>query len=83
LLAHQPASAVEAAIAGFHLQLSGHTHGGQFFPGTLFARIVFPFVAGLAKRGAMWIYTSRGAGFTGAQLRTVPSEITRLRLVRA
>jgi uncharacterized protein len=89
LLAHQPASAVEAANAGFQLQLSGHTHGGQFFPGTLFARIVFPFVAGLARvastgsKSAMWIYTSRGAGFTGAQLRTVPSEITRLRLVRA
>jgi predicted MPP superfamily phosphohydrolase len=88
LLAHQPASAVQGAAAGFDLQLSGHTHGGQFFPGTLFARLVFPFVAGLASvvrksGGAMWIYTSRGAGFTGAQLRTVPSEITRLRLVRA
>jgi predicted MPP superfamily phosphohydrolase len=30
LLAHQPRSAPAAADAGFHLQLSGHTHGGQF-----------------------------------------------------
>ena len=31
----------------------------------------------------MWIYTSKGTGHVGAALRTVPSEITRLRLVRA
>lgn len=82
LLAHQPASAKEAARAGFDLQLSGHTHGGQFFPGTLFAHLVFPFVAGLERLNEMWIYTSRGTGFVGAPLRTVTSEITRLRLVR-
>ena len=29
LLAHQPRSSVAAAAAGFDLQLSGHTHGGQ------------------------------------------------------
>lgn len=90
LLAHQPASAVEGAAAGFQLQLSGHTHGGQFFPGTLFAHLVFPFVRGLARvassavnGGSMWIYTSSGTGFVGAPLRTVASEITRLRLKRA
>ena len=90
LLAHQPASAVEGAAAGFQLQLSGHTHGGQFFPGTLFAHLVFPFVRGLARvassavnGGSMWIYTSSGTGFVGAPLRTVSSEITRLRLIRA
>lgn len=32
LLAHQPRSAEAAAQAGFDLQLSGHTHGGQFWP---------------------------------------------------
>ena len=32
LLAHQPRSAAAAAEAGFDLQLSGHTHGGQFWP---------------------------------------------------
>jgi len=32
LLAHQPKSAFAAASAGFDLQISGHTHGGQFFP---------------------------------------------------
>lgn len=36
LLAHQPRSAPAAEKAGFDLQLSGHTHGGQFWPWSLF-----------------------------------------------
>ena len=83
LLAHQPASAAEAAKAGFDLQLSGHTHGGQFFPGTLFAHLVFPFVRGLHKLGEMWVYTSSGTGYVGPRLRTASAEITKLVLVRA
>jgi predicted MPP superfamily phosphohydrolase len=46
LLAHQPRSAPAAADAGFDLQLSGHTHGGQFFPWNLFVPLQQPFVAG-------------------------------------
>ncbi len=40
LLAHQPRTATAAAEAGFDLQLSGHTHGGQFWPWNLFVRVV-------------------------------------------
>lgn len=85
LLAHQPRSAYEAAKAGFDLQLSGHTHGGQFFPGTLLVRLVQPFVEGLHRLDAMWVYTNRGTGYWGPPLRTTkaPSEVTRLTLVRA
>ena len=43
LLAHQPRSAPAAAQAGFDLQLSGHTHGGQFLPWNLFVRFQPPF----------------------------------------
>ncbi|KND55266.1 putative phosphoesterase [Candidatus Paraburkholderia kirkii] len=39
LLAHQPRSATAAAEAGFTLQLSGHTHGGQFLPWNCFVRL--------------------------------------------
>ncbi|NDP63184.1 metallophosphoesterase, partial [Polaromonas sp.] len=42
LLAHQPRSAAAAAEAGFDLQLSGHTHGGQFYPWNLFVRLQQP-----------------------------------------
>jgi hypothetical protein len=83
LLAHQPRTALAAADAGYTLQLSGHTHGGQFFPWNFFVRLQQPFTAGLAKLGALWVYTSRGTGYWGPPKRLgAPSEITRLRLVR-
>jgi hypothetical protein len=83
LLAHQPRTAHAAAGAGFTLQLSGHTHGGQFFPWNFFVRFQQPFTAGLAKIDALWVYTSRGTGYWGPPKRLgAPSEITRLRLVR-
>jgi predicted MPP superfamily phosphohydrolase len=83
LLAHQPRTALVAADAGYTLQLSGHTHGGQFFPWNFFVRLQQPFTAGLAKLGTLWVYTSRGTGYWGPPKRLgAPSEITRLRLVR-
>jgi uncharacterized protein len=84
LLAHQPRSAPAAAQAGFDLQLSGHTHGGQFWPWGYFVKFQQPFTAGLHRLQAMWVYTSRGTGYWGPPKRFgAPSEITLLRLVRA
>lgn len=81
LLAHQPRSAPAAAEAGFDLQLSGHTHGGQFWPWSLFVPLQQPFTAGLHKLGRLWIYTSRGTGYWGPPKRFgAPSEITLIRL---
>jgi len=83
LLAHQPRSAPAAAEAGFQLQLSGHTHGGQFWPWNLFVPLQQPFVAGLHRLRGMWIYVSRGTGYWGPPKRLgAPSEITLVRLVR-
>ena len=82
LLAHQPRSAEAAAKAGFHLQLSGHTHGGQFWPWNHFVRLQQPFTAGLHRWHTLWVYTSRGTGYWGPPKRLgAPSEITHLRLV--
>jgi len=84
LLAHQPRSAFHAARAGYDLQLSGHTHGGQFWPWNLFVRLQQPFTAGLERLGRMWVYVNRGTGYWGPPMRFgIPSEITRIRLVRA
>ena len=84
LLAHQPRSAAAAATAGFDLQLSGHTHGGQFWPWNLFVRFQQPFTAGLHRLNHLWIYISRGTGYWGPPNRFgAPSEITLLRLVAA
>ncbi len=82
LLAHQPRTAPAAARAGFDLQLSGHTHGGQFWPWTLLVRFWQPFTAGLHRMGHLWVYISRGTGYWGPPNRLgAPSEITLLRLV--
>ena len=84
LLAHQPRSAQAAADAGFDLQLSGHTHGGQFWPWNLFVPLQQPFTAGLNRLQKLWVYTSRGTGYWGPPKRFgAPSEITALRLVAA
>lgn len=84
LLAHQPRSAPLAAAAGYQLQLSGHTHGGQFFPWNLFVPMQQPFTAGLHRLHDMWIYVSRGTGYWGPPKRFgAPSEITLLTLVPA
>ncbi len=84
LLAHQPRSAHRAAAAGYDLQLSGHTHGGQFWPWNHFVRLQQPFTAGLKRLGSMWIYISRGTGYWGPPMRFgIPSEIALIRLVRA
>ena len=84
LLAHQPSSAIAAANAGFDVQLSGHTHGGQFWPWNLFIHFFQPFSGGLHRLKNLWIYVSRGTGYWGPPNRFgVPSEITRIRLVPA
>jgi uncharacterized protein len=84
LLAHQPRSAAAAAQAGFDVQLSGHTHGGQYWPWNLFVRLQQPYTAGLHRLQQMWVYTSRGTGYWGPPVRFgAPSEITRLRFVGA
>jgi len=81
LLAHQPRSANAAAAAGADLQLSGHTHGGQFWPWNFFVPLQQPFTAGLHKLGRLTVYTSRGTGYWGPPKRFgAPSEITVLRL---
>jgi predicted MPP superfamily phosphohydrolase len=83
LLAHRPTEGYAAAQAGVDLQLSGHTHGGQFFPWTLVVNRLMPFSPGLHRQGETWIYTSRGTGFWGPPMRLgAPAEITLLTLRR-
>jgi predicted MPP superfamily phosphohydrolase len=84
LLAHQPNSAGAAAHAGFDVQLSGHTHGGQFWPWNLFVGFFQPFTGGLYRLKNLMVYVSRGTGYWGPPNRFgVPSEITRIRLIPA
>ncbi|MGP4112891.1 metallophosphoesterase [Streptomyces sp. 4N509B] len=69
LMSHQPATIHDAVDHGVDLQLSGHTHGGQLWPGTLLAGLVNPTVAGLESYGDTQLYVSRGAGSWGPPVR--------------
>ena len=83
LLAHQPRSIEAASRAACHLQLSGHTHGGQFVPWKYVVSLQQPYVAGLHKFRDTWIYIHRGTGYWGPPLRLgAPSEIALLTLSR-
>lgn len=84
LLAHQPRDYAAAKDLGVHLQLSGHTHGGQIWPFGILVPLQQRFVAGLHRVwGSMWLYISRGTGYWGPPMRVgAPSEITVLTLRR-
>lgn len=84
LLAHQPKSITEAAAAGFDLVLSGHTHGGQYFPFNYLIQLAQPFVRGLHHVGKTRLYVNSGTGYWGPPIRVgAPSEITVIELCRA
>ncbi|MFE4170982.1 metallophosphoesterase [Streptomyces sp. NPDC056909] len=81
LLAHQPIVIDDAVRHGVGLQLSGHTHGGQLWPGSLVAELANPTVAGLERYGDTQLYVTRGAGAWGPPVRVgAPSDITLVQL---
>jgi predicted MPP superfamily phosphohydrolase len=82
LLAHQPSNWSVAAKAGMGLQLSGHTHGGQFFPFTLAVSAIWRHDAGHFQQDDRHLYVSRGTGFWGPPLRVgAPPEIVKVTLM--
>ncbi|MDQ0986505.1 metallophosphoesterase [Streptomyces sp. V2I9] len=81
LMAHQPVVIHDAVEHGVDLQLSGHTHGGQLWPGNVLAELANPTVAGLERYGDTQLFVSRGAGAWGPPVRVgAPSDITVVRL---
>ena len=70
LLVHAPDDPQTAEAHGISLQLSGHTHLGQFIPWSWMARRVYhQFVYGLSRIGKMQVFTSSGVGTWGPPLR--------------
>ncbi len=84
LLSHQPRAISDAAAAGYHLQISGHTHGGQYFPWNYLVKREQSYLRGLHRIGNTWLYVSKGTGYWGPLTRMgAQSEITLIKLVKA
>lgn len=81
LLAHQPSIYPHAEKLKYDLQLSGHTHAGQFFPFSLFIGFAHKYSRGLYQHKEMHVYVNPGTGYWGPANRFgIPAEITLLEL---
>lgn len=69
LLDHRPDAINESVKQGINLQLSGHTHKGQFWPGTWLVRYFYPFYYGLYRFDSTDVIVSSGAGLWGPKFR--------------
>ncbi len=83
LLSHQP-STIDMWASRVALQLSGHTHGGQFNPGFRPADLVFRYVSGRYQVGETTLWVNRGFGVVGPPARVgAPPEVTKIILMSA
>jgi len=81
IMSHRPEVAEQIAKQGYDLQLSGHTHGGQFFPWTMAIYLFHKYVKGLYRIEDMQLYVSQGTAYWGPPLRLgAESEITEITL---
>jgi len=69
VLDHQPKNLDEPRKAGVDLQLSGHTHAGQFFPISLFTKMLYEEDHGYLKDGNFNLIVSCGYGTWGPAVR--------------
>ncbi|MBR4196190.1 MAG: metallophosphoesterase [Synergistaceae bacterium] len=82
LLKHRP-GVPNDADGNFDLMLSGHTHGGQFWPLGYFKNMALHSRQGLTQKAGGYVYVSNGAGFNQAAMRLfVPPEVTIVDIVR-
>lgn len=78
LLAHEPKSVFNLKDEKCDLLLSGHTHGGQIFPFSIFVRMAQPVVRGFKKINGVLVFAHMGTGFWGPPMRWLTSsEIVR------
>ncbi|MDR1228153.1 MAG: metallophosphoesterase [Azoarcus sp.] len=69
LVHHSPVGMRYAAEGNMDVMLAGHTHGGQFFPGTVLVKYRFPMYGGRYRIGGTTLLVSRGAGTFGPWMR--------------
>ena len=82
VMKHRPGLPFDAE-GKFDLQISGHTHGGQFWPLGYFKAMAQDSTQGLSRKAGGYVYVSNGAGFNGAMMRMfTPPEITVIDILR-
>ena len=69
MIDHQPKELQELADAGIDLDLCGHTHDGQTFPGNFTIKLMWENPCGLLMKGNMTNITTSGAGVWGPAMR--------------
>ena len=69
VLDHQPRELAALAAAGVDLDLCGHTHDGQMFPGNLVVRPFWENFYGYLKKGDMHNIVTSGVGLFGPNMR--------------
>ena len=83
LMHHSPVGTKYVSAKGIDLMVAGHTHGGQIFPATLFARLFFRFNDGLYDASQLQVYVSQGVGTYGPRIRLGTSNELNLVRLRA
>jgi predicted MPP superfamily phosphohydrolase len=79
VMSHRPEIADEIAKSKYDLMVSGHTHGGQYFPWTMAIHLVHKYVRGLYDVNGMKLYVSQGTAYWGPPIRIgAESEITEI-----
>jgi predicted MPP superfamily phosphohydrolase len=69
LVFHIPSNWEYFSSIGFDIQLSGHTHGGQFYPMTFLIKLMFPYSKGLFKKDNSYLSVTAGLGTFSSPMR--------------
>ncbi|MET0863488.1 MAG: metallophosphoesterase [Nakamurella sp.] len=77
MMSHSPNLVHDAVDRNVDLMVSGHTHGGQFYPAALIIGATTPVLTGLKSFGSTQAFVTNGAGFWGPIARLgAPPDIT-------
>lgn len=70
VMEHQPKQLQELSDAGADMQLCGHTHDGQLFPGNLLLGLIWENPRGYLQKGNLHSIVTSGVGIWGPAMRT-------------